>query len=104
MSATSGWVHQAVSRGTTARMDSAQLTIGSLFTGAGMLDRAAEEVFDARTVWVSDVDKGACKVLAHRYPDAPGVTRSEALKMLGNGVATPQCVAALRIMLGRTIK
>ena len=31
------------------------LTIGSLFTGAGMLDRAVEEVFDARTAWVSEI-------------------------------------------------
>jgi len=36
--------------------------------------------------------------------DVPGVTRNEALRMLGNGVVAPQCVAALRIMLGRTIK
>ena len=49
------------------------LTIGSLFTGAGMLDRAAEHVFGARTVWVSDIDKGACKVLAYRYPHAPNL-------------------------------
>ena len=31
------------------------LTIGSLFSGMGGLDRAAEQVFGARTVWVSDV-------------------------------------------------
>ena len=36
--------------------------------------------------------------------DVPGVTRNQALKALGNGVCPPQCVAALRIMLGRTIK
>ena len=36
--------------------------------------------------------------------DVPGVARTEALKILGNGVVGPQCVAALRIMLGRTIK
>ena len=35
------------------------LTIGSLFSGMGGLDRAAEQVFGARTVWVSDIDKGA---------------------------------------------
>ena len=23
--------------------------------------------------WVSDVDKGACKILAHRYPDTPNL-------------------------------
>ena len=49
------------------------LTIGSLFSGYGGLDRAAEQVFDARTVWVSDIDKGACKVLAYRYPHAPNL-------------------------------
>ena len=49
------------------------LTIGSLFSGYGGLDRAAERVFGARTVWVSDIDKGACKVLAHRYPHAPNL-------------------------------
>ena len=49
------------------------LTIGSLFSGMGGLDRAAEHVFGARTVWVSDIDKGACKVLAHRYPHAPNL-------------------------------
>ena len=51
----------------------AGLTIGSLFSGMGGLDRAAEQVFDARTVWVSDIDKGACKVLAYRYPHAPNL-------------------------------
>ena len=30
-------------------------------------------MFGARTVWVSDIDKGACKVLAHRYPHAPNL-------------------------------
>ena len=34
--------------------------------------------------------------------DVPGVTRNEALKILGNGVVTPQCVAALRVMVNRT--
>ena len=36
--------------------------------------------------------------------DVPGVTRNQAIKALGNGVVVPQCAAALRIMLGRTIK
>lgn len=34
---------------------------------------AVEQVFDATTAWVSDVDKGACKILAHRYPDVPNL-------------------------------
>ena len=49
------------------------LTIGSLFSGYGGLDMAVEQVFGATTAWVSDVDKGACKILAHRYPDAPNL-------------------------------
>lgn len=49
------------------------LTIGSLFSGAGGLDMAVEQVFGATTAWVSDVDKGACKILAHRYPDVPNL-------------------------------
>ena len=47
-----------------------QLRIGSLFSGGGLLDLAIEEVFDAHTVWVSDIDPGPVKVLAHRFPDA----------------------------------
>ena len=34
---------------------------------------AVEQAFDATTAWVSDVDKGACKILAHRYPDVPNL-------------------------------
>ena len=34
---------------------------------------AVEQVFGATTAWVSDVDKGACKILAHRYPDVPNL-------------------------------
>ena len=48
-----------------------QLKIGSLFSGYGGLDMAVESVIGARTAWVSDIDKGACKILAHRYPDVP---------------------------------
>lgn len=49
------------------------LTHGSLFAGMGGLDLAITEVFGATTAWVSDVDPGACRILAHRYPDAPNV-------------------------------
>lgn len=49
------------------------LTIGSLFAGFGGLDLAVEEAFDAHTAWVSEIDPGACKVLAHRFPDAPNL-------------------------------
>lgn len=49
------------------------MRIGSLFSGYGGLDMAVEQVFGATTAWVSDVDKGACKILAHRYPDVPNL-------------------------------
>lgn len=49
------------------------MRIGSLFTGYGGLDHAAEAAFGATTAWVSDIDKGACKLLAHRYPDVPNI-------------------------------
>lgn len=42
----------------------------SLFSGYGGLDLAVEAVFGARTAYVADIDKGACKILAHRFPHA----------------------------------
>ena len=50
-----------------------QLRLGSLFSGFGGLDRAIERVFDARTVWVSDIEPGPCKVLAYRFPGVPNL-------------------------------
>lgn len=49
------------------------MKIGSLFTGYGGLDRAVETVTGAHTVWVSDIDKGANKILTHRYPNIPNL-------------------------------
>ena len=49
------------------------LRIGSMFSGYLGLDMAVESVIDARTAWVADIDKGACKVLAHRLPDVPNL-------------------------------
>ena len=49
------------------------MRIGSLFSGYGGLDMAVEQVFGATTAWVSDVDKGACKILTHRYPTVPNL-------------------------------
>jgi DNA (cytosine-5)-methyltransferase 1 len=45
----------------------------SLCTGYAGLDHAAEEVFDAELVAVSDIDPGANKILAHRYPNIPNL-------------------------------
>jgi DNA (cytosine-5)-methyltransferase 1 len=47
--------------------------IGSLFSGAGGLDMAVEAVFGGHTVWHSEIDKAASKVLAHRWPDVPNL-------------------------------
>ena len=50
------------------------LAIGSLFSGYLGLDLGVRSVFPgAREAWVSDVDKGANKILAHRAPDAPNL-------------------------------
>lgn len=45
------------------------MNIGSLCTGYGGLDMA----LDGDTVWVSDIDKHAAKLLAHRFPTVPNL-------------------------------
>jgi len=47
--------------------------LGSLFSGFGGLDLAVERVFGATTAWVSDIEPGPCKVLAHRFPGVPNL-------------------------------
>jgi DNA (cytosine-5)-methyltransferase 1 len=47
--------------------------IGSLFSGAGGLDMAVEAVFGGQTVWHSEIDPAASKVLAHRWPGVPNL-------------------------------
>lgn len=50
------------------------LRLGSLFSGYGGLDLAVHQVFgDVETVWVSDIEPGPCKVLAHRFPGVPNL-------------------------------
>lgn len=49
------------------------MRIGSLCSGYGGLDRAVEELTGGEVVWVSDVDKGANKILAHRYSTVPNL-------------------------------
>lgn len=44
------------------------MRIGSLFSGAGGLDMAVEQVFGGRTVWHCENNPAASKVLAHRWP------------------------------------
>jgi DNA (cytosine-5)-methyltransferase 1 len=49
------------------------LRIGSLCSGYRGLDMAVEEVFGGTTAWVSDVDPGANKILAHHWPTTPNI-------------------------------
>ena len=53
--------------------EGAQMRTGPLFSGYGGLDLAIHEVLGAETAWVSDIDKGAATVLAHRFPDVPNL-------------------------------
>lgn len=48
-----------------------RVRIGSLFSGAGGLDMAVEEVFGGEVVWQCEFNEAASKVLAHRYPHVP---------------------------------
>lgn len=45
------------------------MRLGSLFSGYGGLELAVGSLLGTSTAWVSDIDPGACKILAHRYPD-----------------------------------
>lgn len=69
-------------------------TIGSLFSGSGMLDEAVRALLGGgRIAWHAETDPGACAVLAHRYPDVPNLgdvstvdwTRIEPVTVLTGG-------------------
>ena len=49
------------------------MKIGSLFTGAGMLDKAVEAAFQGTVAWQAEIDPSASKVLAYHYPDIPNL-------------------------------
>jgi DNA (cytosine-5)-methyltransferase 1 len=49
------------------------VNIGSLFSGYGGLDLAVEEVHSARTVWHSELDPNASKVLEQHWPGVPNL-------------------------------
>ncbi|GAB3633498.1 hypothetical protein GCM10027421_28510 [Microbacterium shaanxiense] len=52
---------------------SAPLRVGSLFSGYGGLDFAAEEVFGAKTIWFSEINEPVARVFSHHWPDAPNL-------------------------------
>ena len=43
-----------------------ELRIGSLLSGYGGLDLAVEHVFNAKTVWFSELNEPVARVFAHR--------------------------------------
>lgn len=47
------------------------LRLGSLFSGYGGLDQAANAVYGSRTAWHCDIDPGAAAILAHNHPETP---------------------------------
>lgn len=49
------------------------MKLGSLCSGYGGLELGIAQVLDVETAWVSDIDKGACKILAHRFPGVPNI-------------------------------
>ena len=49
------------------------LRIGSLFSGYGGLDLAVEHVFNAETIWFSEINEPIAGVFAHHWPDAPNL-------------------------------
>jgi site-specific DNA-cytosine methylase len=80
------------------------IRIGSLFSGAGGLDMAVERFFGGRTVWHSEIDPAASKVLAHRWPDVPNLgdinavdwSTTEAIDILCGGFPCQDVSAAGR--------
>ncbi|UWF78637.1 transposase [Microbacterium sp. EF45047] len=53
--------------------DDRRLRVGSLFSGYGGLDLAVEEVFNAHTVWFSEINEPVARVFAQHWPDAPNL-------------------------------
>lgn len=47
--------------------------IGGLFFGYGGLDMAVQSVLGGELAWVSEIDKGACKIIDHRFPGVPNI-------------------------------
>ncbi|WP_435238642.1 DNA cytosine methyltransferase [Streptomyces sp. YPW6] len=52
---------------------SGDLRIGSLCTGYGGLDMAVQAVLGGTPAWVSDLDPGASRILAHHHPEVPNL-------------------------------
>lgn len=53
--------------------DDLPLRVGSLFSGYGGLDLAVEQVFDAHTIWFSEINEPVARVFAHHWPAVPNL-------------------------------
>lgn len=49
------------------------MRVGSLCSGYGGLELGAQAALGGDLAWVSDVDKGACRILDHRFPGVPNI-------------------------------
>lgn len=47
--------------------------IGELFAGYGGLGMGVQAALGGDIAWYSEIDKGALKILAHRFPDGPNI-------------------------------
>ncbi len=50
-----------------------RLKIGSLFSGYGGLDLAVEHVFNAETVWFSELNEPVARVFSRHWPGVPNL-------------------------------
>ncbi|WP_150463288.1 DNA cytosine methyltransferase [Nesterenkonia ebinurensis] len=57
----------------TSRPAEHPLRVGSLFSGYGGLDLAVEHIFNAETVWFSELNEPVARVFAHHWPAAPNL-------------------------------
>jgi len=53
--------------------DDRRLRIGSLFSGYGGLDLAVEHVFNADTVWFSELNEPVARVFSNHWPGVPNL-------------------------------
>lgn len=52
---------------------SVPLTLGSLFSGYGGLDLAAQKALDADLTWYSEIDPSACQIMEVHHPHKPNI-------------------------------
>lgn len=51
-----------------------ELRVGAFLSGYGALDLAVEHVFNAKTVWFSELNEPVARVFSHHWPGAPNLS------------------------------